>query len=448
MGCTSLSKLELLRSQPTGRKREPVGWTTETTPAALGRRWADALIGVTGRDGQEDWVLVHVEVQGVGKPDFAQRMFVYNYRLYDRHGRPVVSLAVLGEPASGAFGEFGYQRWGCRMGLRFPVVSLSDWRARWAELDASANPFAVVTQAHLKAQETAGSDAARYRAKLTLIRSLYRRGYQRADILELLRFIDWVLTLPEGLEHQLWTEVQQFDEEKRMRYVSSWMLGGSRGGRMRIVDLVGRNRAPCAKDRTGAESHGARRAARYQGPGPAVACRIHQGSRDAAQFWNCWVRLRAGRPIVCDLSSAPCPHFVLRLAQPAGNLLKPRLQVQSSRRPDRPRTIIKRTSHVDLAIIQPPSRRQEQRQRIHRKRGEGSFQRADRTRVVALGMTQMPDIHQEFLTAGRQTWPAPPPRLASAPAVQAPARDSPGPGPDRWASASRSYRISGGCYTL
>jgi len=111
--------------------------------AALGRRWADALIGVTGRDGQEDWVLVHVEVQGVGKPDFAQRMFVYNYRLYDRHGRPVVSLAVLGEPASGAFGEFGYQRWGCRMGLRFPVVSLSDWRARWAELDASANPFAV-----------------------------------------------------------------------------------------------------------------------------------------------------------------------------------------------------------------------------------------------------------------------------------------------------------------
>ena len=145
------------------------------------------------------------------------------------------------------------------------------WRARWAELDASANPFAVVTQAHLKAQETAGSDAARYRAKLTLIRSLYRRGYQRADILERLRFIDWVLTLPEGLEHQLWTEVQQFDEEKRMRYVSSWMLGGSRGGRMRIVDLVGRNQAPCAKDRTGAESHGARRAARCQGPGTAVA---------------------------------------------------------------------------------------------------------------------------------------------------------------------------------
>ena len=106
--------------------------------------------------------------------------------------------------------------------LQFPVASLTDYRAQWAELESSSNPFAVVTQAHLKAQETAGSDEARYREKLALVRSLYWRGYRRKDILELLRFIDWVLALPEGLENQLWMEVQQFEEEKRMRYVSSF----------------------------------------------------------------------------------------------------------------------------------------------------------------------------------------------------------------------------------
>lgn len=47
--------------------------------AALGQRRADQLVRITGRDGAEDWVLVHVEVQGEDKPDFAQRMFVYNY---------------------------------------------------------------------------------------------------------------------------------------------------------------------------------------------------------------------------------------------------------------------------------------------------------------------------------------------------------------------------------
>ena len=75
--------------------------------ASLGRRWADVLARVTGLDGVEDWVLVHVEVQGEHKTDFDQRMFVYNYRLYDRYARPVVSLAVLGEPYPAEYGEFG-----------------------------------------------------------------------------------------------------------------------------------------------------------------------------------------------------------------------------------------------------------------------------------------------------------------------------------------------------
>ncbi|QVL49772.1 MAG: DUF4351 domain-containing protein [Thiocapsa sp.] len=189
--------------------------------AELGRRWADSLIRVTSREGGEDWLLVHVEVQGRNQADFARRMFVYNYRIYDRYAKPVVSLAVLAEPSRSKHGEFGYARWGCRMGLRFPLVSLAAYRTRRTELESSANPFAVVTLAHLSARETAGSPTDRYQAKLGLIRSLYRRGFARQDILELFRFIDWVLTLPEGLEQQLWCEVQQFDEEKHMHYLSS-----------------------------------------------------------------------------------------------------------------------------------------------------------------------------------------------------------------------------------
>ena len=189
--------------------------------AVLGQRRADALVQVTSMDGEEDRILVHVEVQGEKASDFPQRMFVYNYRSYDLYGRPVISLAVLGEPHPARYGKFGYGRWHCMMRLRFPVVSLTAYRERWAELEASANPFAMVTQAHLKARETAGSDEARYRAKRELIRSLYRRGYARQDILELFRFIDWVLALPESLEHQLWSEMRQLEEEKQMRYVSS-----------------------------------------------------------------------------------------------------------------------------------------------------------------------------------------------------------------------------------
>jgi hypothetical protein len=51
---------------------------------------------------------------------------------------------------------------------------------------------------------------------------LYERSYQRQDILELLRFIDWMLRLPEILESQLKQEVILISEEQKMKYVMSW----------------------------------------------------------------------------------------------------------------------------------------------------------------------------------------------------------------------------------
>jgi hypothetical protein len=189
--------------------------------AELGRRLADKLVRVRGQDGQDDWVLVHIEVQGQPESDFAKRMYVYNYRLFDRYDRPVVSLAVLGDSVGETLGRFGYRRWGCAASLEFPVVCLGDYRERWIELEKSANPFAVVVQAHLKARETQNDVTARYQAKLHLIKGLYRRGWQSQDVLELFRFIDWVLELPGELEQRLWNEVQTSEKVQKMRYLST-----------------------------------------------------------------------------------------------------------------------------------------------------------------------------------------------------------------------------------
>src|SRR5438874_1934085 len=56
--------------------------------AEVGRRVADKLYKVWRKDGQETWVLVHIEVQSQPDPDLAERMYVYNNRLYDRYRRP------------------------------------------------------------------------------------------------------------------------------------------------------------------------------------------------------------------------------------------------------------------------------------------------------------------------------------------------------------------------
>ena len=53
--------------------------------AELGRRYADKLAKVYTRDGAETWVLIHVEVQGEPEARFAERMYTYHYRLFDRY---------------------------------------------------------------------------------------------------------------------------------------------------------------------------------------------------------------------------------------------------------------------------------------------------------------------------------------------------------------------------
>jgi hypothetical protein len=114
-----------------------------------------------------------------------------------------------------------YSLWGCRVGIEFPIVKLRDYQKRWAELEANDNPLATVVMAHLQMRATRRNFENRLQWKMRLVRRLYERGYARQDVLELFRFIDWVLTLPEGLEARFRTELARFEEETQMPYITS-----------------------------------------------------------------------------------------------------------------------------------------------------------------------------------------------------------------------------------
>jgi hypothetical protein len=117
------------------------------------------------------------------------------------------------------------------VGIEFPVVKLRDYAARWDALEASDNPFAMVVMAHLQARATRRDPEGRLQGKLHLIRRLYERGYARQDVLELLRFIDWVLTLPAGLEARLQAELVQLERERQVPDITSFERMGIEKGR-------------------------------------------------------------------------------------------------------------------------------------------------------------------------------------------------------------------------
>jgi hypothetical protein len=190
--------------------------------AELGKRLVDKLVKIYRQGGEEAWVLIHIEVQSQEESDFAQRMFIYNYRIYDRYKRTVASLAVLGdEQESWRPHQFNYQLFGCELGFKFPIIKLLDYQRQWQELEQNLNPFATVVMAHLKAQETRSDRNQRKEWKLTLTRRLYEKGFEREDIINLFRFIDWVMSLPEALEQEFWQELRNFQEEQRMPYITS-----------------------------------------------------------------------------------------------------------------------------------------------------------------------------------------------------------------------------------
>jgi hypothetical protein len=98
---------------------------------------------------------------------------------------------------------------------------LLDYKEQWSFLEASQNPFAKVVMAHLLAQETRKEMANRLQWKLRLVKGLYEQGFSREDILELFRFIDWLMALPEEMERRFDEEITHYEEEKQMSYITS-----------------------------------------------------------------------------------------------------------------------------------------------------------------------------------------------------------------------------------
>jgi Domain of unknown function (DUF4351) len=190
--------------------------------AEVGRRYADQLVKVWLLGGEQVWLLLHVEIQSQWESGFAERVFVYNVRIFDLYRQVPVSLAILcDERSSWRPQSYTTNYPDTRLNFEFGVVKLLDWRDRITELEASDNPFAIVVLAHLKVIETKGRVEQRKAWKFRLTKALYEKGYERQQILDLYRFLDWVMILPEAIEREFWQELQTFEEERKVTYVTN-----------------------------------------------------------------------------------------------------------------------------------------------------------------------------------------------------------------------------------
>ncbi len=190
--------------------------------AETGPRRVDKIVKVRTVAGKPLYLVLHVEIQVSRESGFSRRMFVYYYRLYDLYPEQVVSLAILAdeepdwEPKS-----YQHTLHGTKVELCYRTVKIWDYNGRWAELEKDSNPFALVVMAHLKTKATRGDARERLVWKVRLVRQLYERGYEREDVLELFRFIDWLLVLPEEMRKSFRERIEELEQESKMKYVTS-----------------------------------------------------------------------------------------------------------------------------------------------------------------------------------------------------------------------------------
>ena len=211
--------------------------------AKLGKRLADKLFKIWLRDGSDCWILIHVEIQSEVEKEFPRRMFEYHLAIRRLYNREVAGLALLcDDSADWKPTRFAYERWGCGIELTFRIAKLLDYRDDLESLELSDNPIATVVAANLEAMRTRNDPARRKDGKLRLAKGLLQRKWSADDIRELLRLIDWLMTLPEDLEDEFQTEFHEYEKESEVAYVSNFerfkMKMGLREGLLQGIEWM------------------------------------------------------------------------------------------------------------------------------------------------------------------------------------------------------------------
>lgn len=154
-----------------------------------GGRYADKLVKVYTKEGKESWILVHIEVQGYRDPDFAARMFSYYYRILEKYQQQITALVIYTDDDPN-FHPKAYVRsyLGTKVEYSFRTYKLLEKTLE--DFTDKSNPFAVVMETAWHALKTKKLGEAHIaELYIRLVRSLFKYGYNRKRIDDLISFI-------------------------------------------------------------------------------------------------------------------------------------------------------------------------------------------------------------------------------------------------------------------
>jgi len=159
-------------------------------PEGAKKRYADKLVKVFTKTGQEHWILIHIEVQGYEDESFAERMFTYFYRIRDRYQKDVTALAILTDSNPNYQpNKYVYQFHRTKNTYEFDTFKIFNKTEQ--ELNLPNNPFSIVMLTARRALEKKlnQDDQSIFSWKKELVLALKEANYITTKIRKILDFI-------------------------------------------------------------------------------------------------------------------------------------------------------------------------------------------------------------------------------------------------------------------
>jgi SOS response regulatory protein OraA/RecX len=165
-----------------------------TIPARSKHRFADKLVKVYTKEGEEKWVLIHVEVQGYVDNLFAKRMFAYHYRIFDKYDKTIAAFALFTDDNPQYRPDtFESALLDTKVFYQYGTFKLSDYKAE--DFKESNNPFAIVLEtAWYALKQNKLTDENHFALKLDLARRLHKRGFKKEIFVKMCNFIKYYVS--------------------------------------------------------------------------------------------------------------------------------------------------------------------------------------------------------------------------------------------------------------
>lgn len=178
-------------------------------------RFADKLVKVYTKKGIEHWVLIHIEVQGYHDKDFAERMFIYYYRIYDRYRKKIAALAIYTDDSPSFHPtEFSVDFLNTKLRYEFDTYKL--YNKTVIDFDNQKNnPFAIIMEIAWAELHTKGN-LDELHNKTEIARKLLAKGFNKKAIERLLNFLRYYFRLHDKKKECIFEDnLHQFTKLKK-----------------------------------------------------------------------------------------------------------------------------------------------------------------------------------------------------------------------------------------